>query len=169
MSTARPGKPAERTDRALLLGVGNAGRGDDGLGWAFLDRVGQDPSFSGELEYRYQLQVEDAALATHAGRIVFVDAFARDLPNGFRWRPCLPSPGFEFTTHALSPQAVLHLCRNLYGRTPRADLLEIQGYCWDLGTGLSPEAERALEQALSFFLTEICPDDARRGSAPGAR
>lgn len=156
-------------DRTLLFGIGNAGRGDDGLGWAFLDRVRQEPSFPGRLEYRYQLQVEDAALASLAGRVVFIDAFARDLPGGFRWRPCKPSPGSEFTTHALPPQAVLQLCRELYGRTPRADLLEIQGHCWDLGAGLSPEAERALERALSFFLTEISPDAARRRSAPCAR
>lgn len=141
-------------DRALLLGVGNVGRGDDGLGWAFLDRLRQEPSFSGRLEYRYQLQVEDAALASHAGRVVFVDASARDLPGGFRWRPCMPSPDFEFTTHALPPQAILQLCRELYGRTPRADLLEIQGHCWELGAGLSPEAERALERALRFFQTQ---------------
>lgn len=154
--------------RTLLFGIGNAGRGDDGLGWAFLDRLRQERSFPGSFEYRYQLQVEDAALASHAGRIVFVDAFARDLPGGFRWRPCMPSPACEFTTHALPPQAVLQLCRELYGRTPRADLLEIQGHCWELGSGLSPDAERTLERALRFFLTEMSPDARHRG-APCAR
>ena len=59
---------------ALLVGIGNSGRQDDGLGWAFLDRIEQDALFDGRIEYRYQLQVEDAALVRDAARIVFVDA-----------------------------------------------------------------------------------------------
>lgn len=162
MSTARPGtNPPATSTRTLLFGIGNAGRGDDGLGWAFLDRLRRETSFSGRFEYRYQLQIEDAALASRAGRIVFVDACARDLPGGFRWRPCTPSPGFEFTTHALPPQAILQLCQELYGRTPCADLLEIQGHCWELGAGLSPDAERTLDQALRFFLRKMAADAAQ--------
>lgn len=119
-----------------------------------------ETNFSGRLEYRYQLQVEDAALVSEATRVVFVDAHAGALPGGFRWQTCAPAADFEFTTHALSPQAVLHLCRALYRKTPRAHLLTIQGSRWDLSMGLSPAAEHCLEQALRHFTEHMLAGEA---------
>jgi hypothetical protein len=54
----------------------------------------------------------------------------------------------------------MHLCRDLYRKTPRAHLLTIQGSCWDLNTGLSPAAEGCLEQALRFFSEWTLAEDA---------
>ena len=135
----------------LLFGIGNSGRSDDGLGWAFLDRIQQEMDFPGQLEYRYQLQVEDAALASRAEHVIFIDSYKGELAGGFQWKPCEPSQDFEFTTHVLPPRAVMHYCRDLYGKTPRADLLMIQGTSWELQIGLSPKAERHLDNALRYF------------------
>ena len=135
----------------ILFGIGNSGRGDDGLGWAFLDRIQQESGFSGRIEYRYQLQVEDAALISRTKRVVFVDSYKGELPGGIQWKPCRPSGDFEFTTHVLPPRAVMFLCQDLYGKTPRADLLMIQGTSWDLRIGMSPEAELRLDKAIQFF------------------
>lgn len=139
------------SDQSLVFGIGNSGRCDDGLGWAFLDRIQAETGFNGALEYRYQLQVEDAALASQATRILFVDSYNGTLPGGFQWKPCKPSQDFEFTSHVLPPRAVMHFCRELYGKEPRADLLMIQGVSWGLGVGLSPQAASHLEDALRFF------------------
>ncbi len=135
----------------LLIGIGNSGRSDDGLGWAFLDRIQQEAVFDGRVEYRYQLQVEDAALIKDEEHVIFVDSYRGELPNGFQLTRCEPLSELAFTTHVLPPGAVLSLCRDLYGRAPRADALMIQGTCWDLRIGMSPEAERCLENALRFF------------------
>jgi len=135
----------------LLIGIGNSGRSDDGLGWAFLDRIQQEAAFDGRVEYRYQLQVEDAALINDAEHVIFVDSYRRELPNGFQLARCEPLREFAFTTHVLPPGAVLSLCQDLYKRVPRADALMIQGTCWDLRIGMSREAERRLENALVFF------------------
>ena len=135
----------------LLFGVGNCGRSDDGLGWAFLDRVRQEGGFSGQVEYRYQLQVEDAAMVSRANRVIFVDSYQGALPGGFQWAPCTPSHDFEFTSHVLAPSAVMYLCQDLYGKVPPAELLLIQGYCWGLETGISQAAQRRLEHALDSF------------------
>ena len=139
----------------LLFGIGNAGRSDDGLGWAFLDRIQQEPGFAGRVEYRYQLQVEDAALVRDAERVIFIDSYKGELPGGFQWKPCEPSEDFQFTTHVLPPRGVMHFCQELYGRNPRADLLMIQGASWDLCLGMSPEAERRLGCALRFFKDKV--------------
>ena len=141
--------------RCLLLGIGNCGRRDDGLGWAFLDRLGQMEGFDSPLEYRYQLGVEDAALIATMDRVIFIDAYRGDLAGGFRWSRCEPSPEFEFTTHVLPPRGVLHYCHALYGARPRADLLMIQGESWGLEIGLSRTAEAHLESALRFFREHV--------------
>lgn len=135
----------------LLIGIGNSGRSDDGLGWAFLDRIQQQSAFDGRVEYRYQLQVEDAALIRGVEHVIFVDSYRGELPNGFRLTRCEPAADFTFTTHVLAPEAVLSLCQDLYGDLPRADVLMIQGTSWDLHIGMSAKAERRLENALRFF------------------
>lgn len=145
---------------ALVIGIGNSGRADDGLGWAFLDRLGSITEFRGDIEYRYQLQVEDAALVAAAPQVVFVDAHHGPLPEGVRRQTCMPSADFQFSTHALPPQAVLSLCRDLYPRTPPAQLLMILGSKWDLETGLSATAETHLERALDAFRSALEPSPA---------
>lgn len=135
----------------LLFGIGNCGRSDDGLGWAFLDRVQQQAEFPGQVEYRYQLQVEDAAMVSRAERVIFVDSYQGALPGGFQWTPCNPSRDFEFTSHVLAPSAVMYLCQDLYGKVPPAELLLIQGDSWDLDTSMSVAAQQRLEKALESF------------------
>mgnify|MGYP000692895796 CR=1 FL=1 len=88
-------------------------------------------------------------------RVIFIDAYRGDLPGGFRWSRCEPSPNFEFTPHVLPPRGVLHYCQSLYGARPRADLLMIQGESWGLEIGLSRTAETHLENALGFFRSHV--------------
>lgn len=139
----------------LLFGIGNCGRADDGLGWAFLDRVRHEPGFASPTEYRYQLQVEDAAMIAHAGRVIFIDSYRGELSGGFRWSSCVASENFEFTTHVLPPRGVLYYCKTLYGGAPRAEILTIQGRDWGLRNGISAQARHNLERALHFFREEV--------------
>ena len=129
-------------EELLVIGIGNSGRGDDGLGWAFLDCLQAQGGFGGDCEYRYQLQVEDAERISHADAVLFVDASRESLMGGFELRECQPRRRFEFSTHALAPEAVLQLCQSLYGRHPRARVLAIEGRSWDLGAPLSAAALR---------------------------
>ena len=133
------------------MGIGNSGRSDDGLGWAFLDRIQQEAAFDGRVEYRYQLQVEDAALISEVEHVIFVDSYCGELPDGFQLTRCEPIAEFEFTSHVLPPGAVLSLCKDIYGRVPRAEILIIQGESWNLSIGMSAKAEKRLEDALKCF------------------
>ena len=138
----------------LLIGIGNSGRQDDGLGWAFLEAIERQSVFHGQIQFRYQLQVEDAEMISHARQVIFVDAFRGELEGGFKWVPCVPSLSFEFSTHMLAPESVLCLCQKLYDHSPRAKLLLIQGACWELEIGLTDVAKVNLEQALKFFRSQ---------------
>jgi Ni,Fe-hydrogenase maturation factor len=73
---------SEKDKDIIVLGIGNTGRQDDGLGWLFLDRL-KEAGFEGAMEYRYQLQVEDAELISRYSQVIFVDASKTDLSNGF--------------------------------------------------------------------------------------
>jgi len=110
-------------------------------------------------EFRYQLGVEDALAVRDCNVVVFADA-AKTGEGPAALTPLEPQAGITFTTHALAPAAVLALCRELYGRTPRAYILAVRGYDWDVGEGLSEGAERNLAAALALlrdFLSKSLP------------
>lgn len=138
-------------NKILLIGIGNRGRGDDGLGWAFLDSVKNEKNLNAELVYKYQLNIEDAELISSADKVLFIDAFNGELANGFSYEECQVKDSFEFTTHALNPGVVLSLAKNLFNATPQANVLSIKGIKWELGEGLSETALNNLEKASSYF------------------
>lgn len=135
----------------LLIAIGNNARSDDGLGWAFLDLLTAEDSFNGEIISCYQLQVEDAELISNYKKVIFVDAYEGSMDDGFIWEQTEALNDFTFTTHALTPSAVLYLCKELYHKTPTAYTLKIQGNNWELKIGISDTAKMNLEKALLFF------------------
>ncbi len=132
----------------LLLAIGNDARQDDGLGWAFAQALETNPPPNWRIEYRYQLQVEDAALIAEYEQVIFADATHEALPQGYTFGRLAPAASFTFTTHALPPAAVLALCQQIYERSPRAWLLAIAGAQWALEQGLSHIAQQHLQTAL---------------------
>lgn len=136
----------------LILGWGNPGRVDDGLGPAFIEAVSRIAPSSVVLDSDYQLTMEDAAEVAHYDRVVFVDA-DRSGPAPFSMRPLEPSTdGGSFSTHSVAPGAVLSLCRDLFHATPEAWILGIRGYEFDrFGEGLSEGARANLDQAVEFI------------------
>ena len=141
-----------KENKILIIGIGNYGRRDDGLGWAFLDAI-QEQSILKEAEviYCYQLNVEDAELISTADIVVFIDAFERELDNGSSFEVCRPENNFSFTTHALSPGVIVSLCSSLYDKHPISYVLKIKGNEWELKEGLSEKAIKNLDGAVESF------------------
>ncbi len=137
--------------KRILIGIGNSGRSDDGLGWSFVEAIEQAGNYDGDIIQRYQLQVEDAELISHYDQVIFVDACHEQLPDGFEMRPCIAAKNFSFTTHSLAPETVLFLCKDLYNKKPHASLVLIEGESWELQIGLSSLASKNLEKALESF------------------
>jgi hydrogenase maturation protease len=140
----------------LVLGWGNPGRGDDGLGPAFVAAVSQAAPQAFTFETDYQLAVEDAAEAARYERVLFVDA-SRDGPAPFmlrRLRPQAEPPGFS--THEVAPGAVLALCEALFHASPEGWLLGIRGYDFDrFESGLSERAADNLARAVAHFAASM--------------
>ncbi len=145
----------ERTIRTLVLGIGNSGRKDDGLGWKFIDFLNEQGIKDLELDYRYQLQIEDAELISHYDRIIFVDATKETTKEGFYLKPCARERLKELNSHSLHPDTVHSLCSAIYGKDPECLILGIEGKEWELKTGLSSEARRNLERAKRYFIAHL--------------
>lgn len=138
-----------------LIGYGNPGRGDDGLGPALASRMADVAGLAVTTEY--QLTVDHALLISDAEMVIFADALLHaDVP--FTFTQVTPSTSHDVTSHSLSPQAVLALCNTLYGHAPEAYVLGIAGHEFgEVKEGLSPQAQSNLsfaESLLRGWLTE---------------
>jgi hydrogenase maturation protease len=148
---------AKPEPRHLLIGMGNASRGDDGLGWLFARRAEQVLAGLLDVVSCYQLQVEDAELIRSYDVVHFVDATRETLPGGCALQRCLPLGGPSFSSHRQSPGAVLALCQELYGASPEAWVLAIEGRSWELGSEPGDQALQHLDKAWSLWHSRFSP------------
>ena len=57
-------RSSKTKEKVLFIGIGNTSRGDDALGWDFVSKA-QLHFPDADVEYKYQLQVEDSELSVH--------------------------------------------------------------------------------------------------------
>ena len=136
----------------LLIGYGNPGRGDDGLGPAFARLIAarQLPGITVEIDY--QLTVDHALMISEADTVVFADA-ALDAEASYYFRPMDESVGEALGSHSVTPQAALALARLLFGAAPRGFILGLRGEKFgEMAEGLSDVAVNSLDAAQAFFL-----------------
>lgn len=139
--------------RLLILGYGNPGRLDDGLGPACIEALRQHELPGVTLEADYQLTVEDAALAAEHQMVVFVDAAVAG-QEPFELREIQPAETLSFSSHAVEPGAVIALAQSLFGAGVRAFALAIRGYEFnEFGESLSEPAQKNLAAAVDFLAT----------------
>ena len=137
----------------LIFAWGNPSRGDDALGPLFAERL--EPLLADPARFEFltdfQLQVEHALDLQGRAGVIFVDADA-SLEEPFRFDPLEAEEDASFSTHALSPRAVLHVYQELNDTTPPpAWLLAIRGESFELGEPMSAAAQGALDEALNWF------------------
>lgn len=139
----------------LIFGYGNPSRGDDALGPLLLERLeGLNLPYI-ELLTDFQLQVEHALDLKGRERILFVDASV-SCSTPYTFSHLLAKKDESYTTHVMSPMALLHSYIQLYGDPPPAYLLQIRGAYFELGKSLSKLATENLEASFNF-LQRICP------------
>lgn len=147
--------------RVLVIGYGNPGRLDDGLGPAFAERLEERALDGVRVDANYQLAVEDAAEVAEHDVVVFADATASG-PEPFFFRPVEASAALSFSSHSVKPEALLALAQDLFGARTRGYALGIRGYLFnEFGERLSPAARGNLAAALSFFETWLHHETAR--------
>ena len=139
----------------LVFAWGNPSRGDDALGPRFAEAVQAWQLPGVECLTDFQLQVEHTLDLLGRERVLFVDATVDTTMDAsrapFTVTPLHPRRDTSFTSHALSPQAVLQAFADTQPRPPPpAWLLSLPGKAWGLGEPMSPEAHHTLAQALDW-------------------
>ena len=143
-----------RAPRVLVLGYGNPGRQDDGLGPAAAAEIGK-------LEWpgvtacdNYQLVIEDAVEIAEHDVVWFVDA-ARNGAEPYGVRPLSAAPDIAFTSHLVKPEALLAIADRYFGKSPEAYLVGIRGYEFEFLEGLTDRASGNLAQAVALIRYRI--------------
>ena len=101
--------------RVLVIGYGNPGRQDDGLGPAVasgIDRLGWPGLTAFD---NYQLTIEDAIEVAAHDVVWFVDA-SKTGPSPYAVQEVIPSLTIDFTSHLVRPEAVMAIARPMLWR-----------------------------------------------------
>jgi hydrogenase maturation protease len=135
----------------LVFGYGNLSRGDDALGPLLLDYIESHCDLTKiDLLTDFQLQIEHALDLEHRSLVLFVDASVACI-NTFDFLPLSATRDKSYTTHVMSPAAVLAVYVSIKKQPPPPSfLISIKAESMELGEGLSMAAENNLQQACLF-------------------
>ena len=135
----------------LIFTWGNPSRGDDALGPAMYELLQHEDLDGVDLLTDFQLQIEHAVDLEGRERVLFVDA-STSASAPFELARLQPEQDASYTTHAMSPQALLTVYRQVYDcAPPPAWLLSIRGYEFGLGLPLSTAANKHLQAAINHI------------------
>ena len=143
----------------LVFAVGNESRGDDALAPLLVRSLEGSAEIAGRVELieDYQLQVEHVTDLSGRSAVLFVDA-DMSCAEPFHFSEIAAEKDSSYTSHVMTPFALLHTYRQVYGiDAPPAFLLRIRGYDFELGNPLSDKAAANLEAAIKL-MRALCAD-----------
>ena len=145
-STTRP---------TLVFTWGNPSRGDDAIGpeiYRFLSVKIHDEA---DILTDFQLQIEHAQDLLQRQKVIFVDA-NMTCNEPYEYTPIQPDQDISYTTHAMSPAALLAVFQSAYDSPlPEAYLLSVRGYEFNLGNPISDKAGMNMQQAIDYLESVI--------------
>ncbi|MGB9194265.1 MAG: hydrogenase maturation protease [Azonexus sp.] len=140
----------------VVFAVGNPSRGDDAIGPVICGRLAkwlenEKLSERVELIEDFQLNIEHALDLQGRELALFIDA-GKNTPAPFVFEQIFPSTAASHTTHALPPQAVLQVYRQMDGKEPPPSfVLCVRGEGFELGAEMTPAALGGIEAAMVFL------------------
>ena len=140
----------------LIIGYGNALRGDDGAGYIAAELLREkihDPEI--EILSRHQLTPELMEPIAHVRRVIFIDASISGRAGKVTRIPLHPAPACARFTHHATPESLLAGAQALYGHTPEAALYTIPGRFFETGDELTPSVRRAVNELVDALEKEL--------------
>jgi hydrogenase maturation protease len=123
---------------ALIIGIGNPLRGDDGLGWAVAEELSRDGDTSCDIHMVHQLTPELAERMARVRLVVMIDASHEGEPGELRIRPLSPSAELSAVgTHYTTPEELAALTTIVYGHCPPIVVITVTGANFSIGEHLS--------------------------------
>jgi hydrogenase maturation protease len=145
-------------NQALVIGIGNCLRSDDGAGIRVAEAL-EARATGLQVVLCDQLTPELAEAISQARAVLFIDAQIRDAseptaqaPVGAHLQPLEASTLGDPSGHALTPPRLLALSAALYGPCPPAWQLLIPGEQWKVGDQLSAHTAAACRNAVPVAL-----------------
>lgn len=139
----------------LVFGYGNPSRGDDAIAPRLLQRLEALGLSDVDLVTDFQLQVEHALDLAGRELALFIDASVA-APAPYAFTRLTARQDASYTSHEMSPAAVLHVYREIHGiEPPPCFLLAVRGEFFDLGAPLSEDAEKNAAAAFGL-LRKLC-------------
>jgi hydrogenase maturation protease len=138
----------------LITACGNPSRGDDALGPLLLERLADElrgrADAGVELLCDFQFQPEHALDLEGRTQVLFIDADVK-CQTPFAFQRLSARYDNSYTTHAMSPWAVMQVYRDIKRiEPPPSFLLSVRGERFELGDGLSEAATLHLDAATAF-------------------
>ena len=140
----------------LIIGYGNALRGDDGAGCIVAELLReriQDPEI--EILSQQQLLPELMEPIARAAHVIFIDASVSGRAGKVNRIPLCPAPACARFTHHATPESLLAGAQSLYGHTPEATLYTIPGRFFETGRELTPSVRRAVNELVATLEKEL--------------
>lgn len=140
-----------------IVGYGNPHRCDDGIGLYTARRIGSLLPAGADVRVK-SLSFLDTTLANDladAEKVIFIDATAERVANGWDWQRIVPRSGeWPLSFHDFSAPLLLGLTQACFGRCPKAWMMSIQGEHFGFGQRLSRAAtnrsQKMVEMIVSF-------------------
>ncbi|MBD1195219.1 hydrogenase maturation protease [Vulcanococcus sp. Clear-D1] len=147
-----------KRSQALVIGIGNRLRSDDGAGIHVAEAIKAQPTGM-HVVLCDQLTPELAECISQARAVLFVDAQMSEAdhapaqsPSAAQLQPLEALASGDPGGHALTPPRLLALSAALYGPCPPAWQLLIPGEQWHVGDQLSARTAAACSNALPLVL-----------------
>ncbi|MBI2213959.1 MAG: hydrogenase maturation protease [Acidobacteria bacterium] len=135
----------------VIIGYGNALRGDDAAGRLAAEALSEKLNRSDVVVFAvHQLGPELAESISAFDVALFIDATQRGQAGELHCDELEPHLDDSSLTHSASPEALLMLAHELYGRAPRAYLFSLSGESFELEERLSPSVARALPRLVEL-------------------
>lgn len=144
----------------VVIAIGNPSRGDDAIGPLLYGRLCEwleNEGLAGEFDLYedFQLQIEHALDLKGRRLALFIDA-GDNTPGPYTFSPVAAAEGIMHTSHALPPESVLQVYRQVEGgEPPPSFVLCVRGEEFALGAEPGSAALAHVEAAFAL-LCELC-------------
>ena len=148
----------------LIFAYGNSSRGDDALAPLLMKLLQQQnitTACGSPIRFLddYQMQVEHVIDMLGCERILLIDA-DQSIDQPYKFYTVHEQLETSYTTHGLSPATLLHTFRKIYHQPgPLTTMLAIRGFDFELGQGLSKQAQIHLDLAGHFLQRILSHND----------
>jgi hydrogenase maturation protease len=147
--------------KRLVIGIGNPLRGDDGVGTWLAEQAAvltaAEPDGPVAVRSVQQLTPELAEELAQLEDVLFIDAWQAPAKAAPQLLAIGPAAGAA-TSHRLEPAQLLAVSQALFGRMPRAHLLQVPAHAFPHGMELSQELEATLPAARALLQAWLSPD-----------